>query len=84
LRPLTSDDIRETGLWRVTISGASVKARAGSTIDPPEDFAIPVWAGHIPARLVFEPPVPASDKPPGLGPVAAGVVVNPAFSRVPA
>ena len=84
LRPLTSDDIRETGLWRVTIEDASVKARAGSTIDPPEDFAVPVWAGHIPARLVFEPPVPAQDLPPSLGPVTADTVVNPAFSRVPA
>ena len=84
LRPLADDDIRETGLWRVTIEEASVKARRGSTIDPPADFSVPVWAGHIPARLVFDEPVPASDLPPGVGPVRAGSVVNPAFSRVPA
>jgi uncharacterized protein len=84
LRPLADDEIRETGLWRVTIEEASVKARTGSTIDPPEDFAVPVWAGHIPVRLVFDEPVPASDLPAGVGPVRAGSVVNPAFSRLPA
>lgn len=83
LRPLASDDIRETGLWRVTIEEASVKARRGSTIDPPSDAGLPVWAGHIPARLVFGQPVPAPDLPSGVGPVRADSVVNPAFSSPP-
>jgi uncharacterized protein len=66
VRKPTSAEIRETGLWRVLIADASVKARTGSTLDPDSDRAIPVWAGVIPARITFGPPVAAEGVPPGI------------------
>ena len=75
-------ELRDTGLWRVPIAEASVKTRSGSTIDPPEDLAWPVWAGHVPADLVFGAPVPAEGLPVGVDPSGRGVVLNPAFGHL--
>ena len=75
-------ELRDTGLWRVPIEKASVKARTGSTIDPPSDFAWPVWAGHVPADLVFSPPVPTGDLPASVDPSGRGLVLNPAFGHL--
>lgn len=80
-KPLLAE-LRDTALWQVPIKEASVKARAGSTIDPPSDLALPVWAGHIPARLVFGQPVPADALPASVDPAGRGVVLNPAFGAV--
>lgn len=65
VRKPTSAEIRETGLWRVPIGEASVKMRAGSTLDPDSDRAIPVWAGVIPALMTFGTPIAAEGVPPG-------------------
>ena len=54
-------ELRDTALWQVPIDQASVKARSGTTIDPECDFGVPVWAGHVPARLV----TPAASGRPG-------------------
>jgi hypothetical protein len=75
--------LRDTGLWRVAIEHASVKARSGSTIDPPADLAWPVWAGHVPAGLAFGRPAAAEGLPDGITDAAPGTRVNPAFSRRP-
>jgi uncharacterized protein len=75
------DELRDTGLWQVAIAQASVKARSGSTIEPPSDATWPVWAGHVPAGLVFSPPVPAGDLPASVDPRGRGMVLNPAFGR---
>ena len=75
------DELRDTGLWQVPIAQASVKARSGSTIEPPSDVTWPVWAGHVPAGLAFSPPVPAEDLPASVDPCGRGMVLNPAFGR---
>jgi uncharacterized protein len=75
-------ELRDTGLWQVPIAQASVKARSGSTIDPPADLAWPVWAGHVPADLVFSPPVPAEDLPASVDSSGRDVVLNPAFGQL--
>jgi nitroimidazol reductase NimA-like FMN-containing flavoprotein (pyridoxamine 5'-phosphate oxidase superfamily) len=63
-------ELREVALWQVPIDDASVKSRSGYLGGDPEsehDRALPVWAGHIPAQLVFGEPVPAADGlPPGI------------------
>jgi uncharacterized protein len=76
------DELRDTALWQVPIEEASVKARSGTTIDPESDFGVPVWAGHIPARLVFGAPVPAGRLPCSVDPAGRDVVLNPAFGDV--
>jgi nitroimidazol reductase NimA-like FMN-containing flavoprotein (pyridoxamine 5'-phosphate oxidase superfamily) len=80
-KPLLAE-LRDTALWQVRLEDASVKARAGSTIDDPADIDLPVWAGHIPARLTFGPPVPASDLPACVDPSGRDVVLNPALGEV--
>lgn len=75
------DELRDTALWQVPIEDASVKERSGSTIDPQSDVGWPVWAGHIPADLVFGPPVPAEDLPAGINPSGRGVMLSPALGR---
>jgi nitroimidazol reductase NimA-like FMN-containing flavoprotein (pyridoxamine 5'-phosphate oxidase superfamily) len=75
-------ELRDTGLWQVPIAEASVKARSGSTIDPPADLAWPVWAGHVPADLIFSAPVPAEGLPAGVDPSGRGLVLNPAFGHL--
>jgi uncharacterized protein len=66
VRKPTRAELRETALWAVPIETASVKSRNGSTLDPALDRGRPVWAGHIPAQLVFGPAVPADGLPPGI------------------
>jgi hypothetical protein len=75
-------ELRETALWQVPIEEASVKARSGTTIDPECDFSVPVWAGEIPARLVFGVPVPAGHLPGSVDPAGRDVVLNSAFGDV--
>jgi nitroimidazol reductase NimA-like FMN-containing flavoprotein (pyridoxamine 5'-phosphate oxidase superfamily) len=80
-RPLL-DELRDTALWQVPIEDASVKARSGSTIDEQSDLGWPVWAGHIPADLVFGHPVPADDLPASVDPAGHSVGLNPALGRL--
>ena len=74
-------ELGDTGLWQVPIEDVSVKARSGSTIDPESDLGWPVWAGHIPADLVFGQPVPAEDLPASIDPAGRSVQMNPALGR---
>ena len=82
VRKPVPEELRDTALWQVPIEEASVKARSGTTIDPESDFGLPVWAGHIPARLVFGEPVPADHLPASVDPAGRDVMVNPAFGGV--
>lgn len=54
------------GRVRGVDADVSVKARTGSTLDPDADRSLPVWAGHVPARLAFCEPVAAVGVPPGI------------------
>jgi uncharacterized protein len=67
IRTPTDAEIRETGLWQVAIADASVKIRTGSTREPAADRGLPVWAGHIPARVTYGQPVPAPGLPDRIG-----------------
>ena len=63
VRKPTSAELRETALWQIPITTASVKTRRGSTLDLASDRTIPVWAGHIPAQLTYGHPIPADGLP---------------------
>jgi len=83
------EELREVALWRVPIEDASVKIRTGYLGGDPEtdhDIGLPVWAGYIPAQVVFGEPIPADNLAPGI-PLsdcvrALPVAVNPADLRV--
>ena len=48
LRPITDDEIKNTGLVRIKIEEASAKLRAEPPVDDAADYDWPVWAGVIP------------------------------------
>ena len=46
------------------------------------DSGVPIWAGQIPARLVFGAPVAADHLPASVDPAGRDVVLNSAFGDV--
>ncbi len=58
VRPMSDQERRLTLLVAVSMEEASAKLSLGPTDDEAEDQELAIWAGTIPARLVFDPPVP--------------------------
>lgn len=58
LRPDTAQDVKATTLLGLKIQEGSAKIRSGGPVDEPEDYALPIWAGHIPVRTEIGVPVP--------------------------
>ncbi len=58
VRAMSEREQRLTMVVAVSIDEASAKISAGPTDDEPEDQALPIWAGTVPARLVYGEPVP--------------------------
>jgi hypothetical protein len=50
-------ELRATLVLSVPLSEASAKIRTGGPIDDDTDLGLPVWAGHVPLRLVADEPV---------------------------
>ncbi len=63
----TAAELSGTRVLRIPLAEASAKVRSGPPKDPPEDLALPVWAGEIPVTLHVGRPVAA----PGLRPEIA-------------
>lgn len=76
VRPMSDQEQRLTLVVAVTVDEASAKVSAGPTEDPDEDKELPIWSGSVPARMVFDQPVPSVD-----GAMASGVVEVPASVR---
>ena len=53
LRPITSAELRQTAVLRISLERASTKVRSGPPEDDEADYDWPVWAGVVPieARL---------------------------------
>jgi hypothetical protein len=45
----------------IAIDEASAKLSSGPTSDGPEDAALPIWSGTVPARVVYDEPLPSTD-----------------------
>jgi nitroimidazol reductase NimA-like FMN-containing flavoprotein (pyridoxamine 5'-phosphate oxidase superfamily) len=60
----------------VSIDQASAKVSAGPVEDDPEDMDLAIWAGWVPARVVYDAPVPNTD-----GAMADGSIELPASLR---
>jgi len=65
-----------TAVLAMTIEEASAKISEGPTDDDPEDIDSPVWAGDVPASLVYGEPIGATD-----GAMARGSIPVPASVR---
>jgi nitroimidazol reductase NimA-like FMN-containing flavoprotein (pyridoxamine 5'-phosphate oxidase superfamily) len=50
-------ELRQTIVLSMPIDEASAKVRTGGPGDDEEDYALPVWAGVIPLRLVAQSPI---------------------------
>lgn len=50
-------EMKQTMVLAMPIEEASAKVRTGGPVDDEEDYALPVWAGVVPARLTFGDPV---------------------------
>lgn len=50
-------EVRSTLLLSVPLEEASAKVRSGGPKDDDADLALPVWAGHVPLRVVAGEPV---------------------------
>ncbi len=54
----TKAEIKGTTMLRMPIVEASVKIRSGPPEDEPEDYALAIWAGVVPAAWTAGPPEP--------------------------
>lgn len=52
-RPPSRKELAATAVLELPLDEASVKVRNGPPADEPEDYASDIWAGVLPARLMF-------------------------------
>jgi uncharacterized protein len=76
VRAMSDQERRLTLVVAVSLDEASAKISSGPTEDDPEDQDLAVWSGTVPARLIFDQPVPATD-----GAMARGDIEIPASVR---
>ncbi|MEZ5826548.1 MAG: pyridoxamine 5'-phosphate oxidase family protein [Geminicoccaceae bacterium] len=58
LRPATAQELKATTLLWMEIGEGAAKISEGPPGDDEEDYALPVWAGLQPVRMVYGEPVP--------------------------
>jgi uncharacterized protein len=73
VRPMSEQERRLTLVVAVSIDEASAKISAGPTEDEPDDQELNIWSGTVPARLVFDAPIPDAN-----GAMARGKIAVPA------
>ena len=61
VRPMTRNEIKGTTVLRLPITEASAKVRTGGPVDEPEDYDLPIWAGVLPVKTIYGPPIPDPD-----------------------
>ena len=57
LRAVTRKELKATTVLWMEIDEGSAKVRAGPPIDDEADYALPIWAGVVPVRMVADRPV---------------------------
>ena len=78
----TRQELKATAVLKLPLTEASAKISAGGPDDgESEDAALPVWAGHVPLRLVAGEPVPCEHLRPGI-PVPPGIARPLALGQV--
>jgi nitroimidazol reductase NimA-like FMN-containing flavoprotein (pyridoxamine 5'-phosphate oxidase superfamily) len=69
-RQPTEGEMRATLVLALALEEASAKVRTGPPVDDEEDYALPVWAGVVPLRVVAGEPIPDPLLPQGVEPPA--------------
>ena len=57
IRQPNQKELRQTLVLAMPIDEASAKIRTGGPVDDEEDYAMPIWAGVLPLRMVPQEPV---------------------------
>lgn len=57
LRPMTTKELKQTAVMRLSLERASAKVRTGPPVDDEEDYGWPVWAGVVPVTTGFGQPI---------------------------
>jgi len=50
-------ELKATSILKLLLTEVSAKVRTGGVEDDADDYALPVWAGVIPLRLVADPAI---------------------------
>ena len=50
-------ELKATSILKLALTEVSAKVRTGDVEDDADDYALPVWAGVIPLRLIADPPI---------------------------
>ncbi|HUP61903.1 MAG TPA: pyridoxamine 5'-phosphate oxidase family protein [Thermoanaerobaculia bacterium] len=58
VRAANETELKATMVLAMPIEEASAKIRTGGPVDDEEDYALPVWAGVVPAMLTFGEAIP--------------------------
>ncbi|HEY5302997.1 MAG TPA: pyridoxamine 5'-phosphate oxidase family protein [Acidimicrobiales bacterium] len=58
VRAILEREVNLTIVVAISIDEASAKVSGGPTSDDPEDQALAIWSGTVPARVVYGEPVP--------------------------
>ena len=57
VREPSEEELQQTTVLSLPIEEGSAKIRTGPPLDNEEDYALPVWAGVIPLKVVAETPI---------------------------
>lgn len=66
VREPTEEEMKQTTVLSLPLVEASAKVRTGPPLDDEEDYAMDVWAGVIPLRLVADEPINDPRLPEGI------------------
>ncbi len=66
VRPSTAQELAGTLVLSIPLHEASAKIRTGPPKDDEADYALPVWAGELPLRVVVDAPVSDPRLSPGI------------------
>jgi uncharacterized protein len=66
VRPPTTPELAGTLVLALSLQEASAKVRTGPPVDDEADYALPIWAGELPLRLVADPPIVDPRMSPGM------------------
>jgi nitroimidazol reductase NimA-like FMN-containing flavoprotein (pyridoxamine 5'-phosphate oxidase superfamily) len=56
-RPPNGKELKATSVLKLPLNEVSAKVRTGGVEDDADDYALRVWAGVIPLRLIADPPI---------------------------
>ncbi|MBM3535573.1 MAG: pyridoxamine 5'-phosphate oxidase family protein [Alphaproteobacteria bacterium] len=66
LRPVNKQELKATTVLVMDLKECSAKIRTGPPVDDEEDYALPIWAGVLPVRMVTGEPIDDKRNLPGV------------------